>query len=135
MSNEYDLQYIRQQARYRQDQKIAKWCRELKISKHKIEHHPYCADIRTLLDFDSLDQWFNEKDRSIWTHCWQWVYTKELPLTEYHRKRLRRILDGIEFRQARLKHIQKRKDKQAARLKMSEKEDQDNEAKGSCQPS
>jgi len=106
----YTYQYISN----RQDWDIDAWCRKLKITRKKLETHPRIQDVALLLDFDSYQTLMNQKDTDIWTHCWKWVYTKELALTKHHRKQLITIIDGIEYRQQRLNHIQARKNKKLA---------------------
>jgi hypothetical protein len=104
-------QFVQEQ---KQDNAIKRHCRRLGITLKKLETHPNIADLRVLMDFDQYESWMTEKDRQIWSHTWQWVYKKEFALTEYHRRKLRSILDGIEFKQRRMKHIQARLDRRRA---------------------
>lgn len=92
----------------RQNGRITWHYKSLGISLAKIESHPCVADLRTLLDFDSYAVWMTEQDKRIYTHAWQWVYNKELPLTKYIKRRLATIVDNIEYKQQRLKHIKDR---------------------------
>lgn len=92
----------------RQNSRIAWHYRSLGISLAKIEQHPCVADLRTLLDFDRYSAWMTDQDKRIYTHAWQWVYNKELPLNTYIRRRLATIVDNIEYKQQRLKHIKDR---------------------------
>ena len=104
-------QFVQEQ---KQDNAIKRHCRRLGITLKKLETHPNISDLRVLMDFDQYESWMTEKDRQIWSHTWQWVYKKEFALTEYHRRKLRSILDGIEFKQRRMKHIQARLDRRQA---------------------
>jgi hypothetical protein len=97
----------------RQNGRIAWHYKSLGISVTKIEQHPCVADIRTLMDFDSYHVWMTEKDKQIYAHAWQWVYTKELPLNTYLKRKLASILDNIEYRQQRYQHIKLRQLKRA----------------------
>lgn len=99
----------------RQDWAIDRWCRDLKISRKKLEQHPHIEDVATLLMFDHHDSWFNQEDQRIWTHCWQWCYHQERALSQYHKSKLIKIIEGIEFRrqafgkrQLKRQHIQAR---------------------------
>lgn len=97
----------------KQNHAIDAFCRRHKISRDKLENHPYIADIRTLLIFDQWQSLMTAKDRQIWTHAWQHLYHRERALTEYLQRRLISIVEGIEFRQQRLKHIQARQHRKA----------------------
>lgn len=97
-----------------QNSAVARHCRRLGITRKKLETHPHFNDLLTLMAFDQHQTWMTEKDQQIWRHTWQWVYRQELALTEYHRRKLRSIVDGIEFKQRRLKHIQARLDRRQA---------------------
>ena len=66
-----------------------------------------------MLIFDRWSSLMTAKDKQIWTHAWQHVYQKEQALTEYLRRKLISIVEGIEFRQRRLKHIQARQQRKA----------------------
>ena len=95
---------------------IDRWCRSLKVSRRRIERNPHFADLATLLMFDQHESWFNQEDKQIWTHCWQWVYSKELPLTLYHKRKLISIIDGIEYRHQAYKQRQRKRQHIQARL-------------------
>jgi hypothetical protein len=92
----------------RQNWAIDRWCRDKKISRTKLERHPHFEDVVTLLMFDSHQQLFNDKDRAVWTHCWQWSYHQELPLSGYHRKQLTNIINHIGYRQQAQARIQRK---------------------------
>jgi hypothetical protein len=101
-----------------QDWAIDRWCRQLKISRQKLEQHPHIADVATLLMFDEYDNWLNQQDSKIWQNCWQWVYFGEMPLNKHHRRQLLNIINGIEYRkqaflqrQLKRQHIQARIEK------------------------
>ena len=100
----------------RQDWSIDRWCLGLKISRQKLEHHPHFGDLITLLMYDEYDQWLSEIDRTIWRHCWHWVYHWERPLSEYQRSRLISILTHISLRQATVRHIRQRQARKQSRL-------------------
>jgi uncharacterized UBP type Zn finger protein len=87
----------------KQDAAIERHCRLLKISRKKLESHPNITDLVTLMSFDQHQTWMTEKDQKIWTHTWNWVYHKELPLNAYHQRKLISILDSIEYRQRNMK--------------------------------
>jgi hypothetical protein len=99
----------------RQNWAIDRWCRELKISRTKLEQHPYFEDVVTLLMFDEWQEHMTFIDRQIWTHCWQHSYHREYPLTQYHKNKLRSIVSHIQLRQTAQAHIQARKQKQSAK--------------------
>lgn len=92
----------------KQNYAIARHCRRLGITLRKLEKHPNFSDLLILMAFDEYEVWMTEKDKQIWTHAWQWVYRQELALTEYHRRKLRSIVDGIEFKQRRQQNIKRR---------------------------
>jgi hypothetical protein len=92
----------------RQDWSIDRWCRGLRIQRQRLEQHPYFGDVATLLMFDAWQSDMTSHDKGIWTHCWQWCYHKQLPLSNYHRRKLVSIVDHIELRQTRHNHIQQR---------------------------
>ena len=105
----------------RQDWSIDRWCRRLGISRKKLESHPHIQDVATLLMFDQHQSWFNQEDERVWTHCWQRVYHWELPLSDYHKRRLIGIIQGIEYRrqayqqrQIKRQHIQARLERKLA---------------------
>jgi hypothetical protein len=97
-------QYIKE---LKQNHAIERHCCRLKISRKKLETHPNIADLVTLVSFDEHQVWMTEKDQKIWTHSWNWVYHKELPLNEYHKRKLISILDSIQYRQRTQKHMKK----------------------------
>jgi len=99
----------------RQDWAIDRWCRGFRISRKKLETHPYFEDVATLLMFDEWQTFMTTTDKDIWRHCWQWSYHKELPLSGYHKGKLVGILDHIELRQIRQYHIEKRLQKRLAK--------------------
>jgi hypothetical protein len=100
----------------RQDRAIDAFCRRHKISRSKLEQHPYLEDVHTMLKFDQWQSLMTAKDRQIWTHAWQHLYHRERALTEYLQRKLISIVEGIEFRQQRLKHIQARQQRKAASI-------------------
>lgn len=101
-------------AESRQDRAIDKFCTRHRISRAKLEQHPHIADVYTMLVFDRWSNLMTDKDRQIWTHAWQHIYHRENALTEYLRRKLVSIVEGIEFRQRRSKHIQARQQRKAA---------------------
>lgn len=119
VSNEFNHQ--------RQDWNIDIWCRKLGITRSALETHPNIADLRKLLDFDKLDHLMTHKDKKIWNSVWHVVYKLQLPISVRNEKRLLSIVEHC----ARVEHILKRRQKQAAGLKTSEIGDHNNEAKGS----
>lgn len=92
----------------RQNGRIAWHYKSLGITVAKIESHPCVADLRTLMDFDAYHVWMTDQDKQIYTHAWQWVYNKELPLTKYIKRKLLSIVENIEYKQQRLQHIKDR---------------------------
>ena len=92
----------------RQNGRITWHYKSLGISLTKIQTHPCVADLRTLLDFDPYTTWMTEQDKQIYAHAWLWVYNKELPLNTYIKRKLGSIIDNIEYKQQRLKHIKDR---------------------------
>lgn len=98
-AKDYQSHSYHQQQTRKQDWSIDRWCRNLKVSRRKIEQNPHYKDLATLLMFDQHQSWFNQEDERVWTHCWQWVYSKELPLSGYHKRKLIGIIQGIEYRQ------------------------------------
>lgn len=82
----------------RQDWRVEKWLRTLRISRTKLETHPYFEDVVTLLMFDSWQQHMNQSDTAIWTHCWQHCYHRELALSDYQKRKLIGIVNGLEYR-------------------------------------
>ena len=97
-------QFIKEQ---RQNSAIDRHCHRLKISRKKLETHPNITDLVTLMSFDQHQVWMTEKDQQIWRHSWNWVYHRELPLNEYHKRKLTSILDSIQYRQRNMKHMKK----------------------------
>jgi hypothetical protein len=95
-------QYIKE---LKQNYSIESFCRDLNISRKKLETHSCIADVATLLAFDQYQIWMTEKDCEIWRHTWAWVYHRELPLNPYHQRKLNSILDSIEYRQRMKKAI------------------------------
>jgi len=110
-----------------QDWSIDRWCRGLRISRRSVETHPHIRDVATLLMFDQHQTWMSDRDRNIWTHCWQWTYHRQLPLSQYHRRQLTHIIDHIQLRQCRLKHIQQRQTRRESEIG---KRSHDNDDKG-----
>lgn len=119
---DYQSYHYHQRLHNRQDCAIDRWCRHLRVSRKKLETHPYFADIVTLLMFDDWQDSMSARDRAIWTHCWQWSYHKELPLSGYHRGKLTSIIDHIKLRQIRQAHIEKRKAKRSAQSEIGKRE-------------
>jgi hypothetical protein len=95
---------------------VSCWLRTRGLSRKKIESHPHFDDIVTLLMFDHWQTHMTSKDLAIWTHCWSWSYSKQLPLSQYHKRKLQSIVDHIELRQLRLKHIQARQTNRASEI-------------------
>lgn len=95
-------------AERQQNARISYYYKSLGVTLTKIETHPCVADLRTLMDFDPYHTWMSQKDKQIYAHAWQWVYNKELPLNTYIKRRLATIVDNIEYKQQRLKHIKDR---------------------------
>jgi hypothetical protein len=91
----------------KQDSAVQRYCHGIKISMKKLQSHPCVADVATLIMFDPYDTWMTEKDQQIWRHTWAWVYHKELPLNQYHKRKLNSILDSIQHRQRTIKHMKK----------------------------
>ena len=111
----------------KQNWSIDAWCRQLGIDRHSLETHPNVKDLRVLLDYDQYNHLMTKKDREIWTHAWNWVYRKQLPISIYINKRLLSIVENCK----RTEYILKRKQRQAARAISEMKSDHNNEAKGS----
>lgn len=109
----------------RQNWAIDRWCRDLEISRTKLERHPHFEDVVTLLMFDEWQQHMNSQDRSVWTHCWQWSYHRQFPLSGYHKTKLTQIIDHIGYRQQAQARITR---KQSA--KACENRSHDNDDKG-----
>lgn len=111
----FEKNYSVEQQLIRQDQRASDWAKRNGFSWTKIQSHPFIEEIALLLEFDEHHIWFTQKDADIWTHCWQWCYKHEHQLTNYHRKKLLSIIDGIEYRrqqyqnrQLKRQHIQQR---------------------------
>lgn len=83
----------------RQNWAIDRWCSGVKISRTKLEQHPYVRDLATMLMFDAWQQYMNQSDHDIWRHCWQSLYHKEIPLSLHQKRKLLNITDGLEYRQ------------------------------------
>lgn len=114
-----NLSFQAQRFSRRQDWSIDRWCRGLRISRSKLEQHPYFEDMVTLLMFDSWQSFMTSRDKDIWQHCWQWSYHRQLPLSGYHRRKLTSIIDHIELRHIRQHHIEKRLQKRLAKTSAS----------------
>lgn len=119
-TKDYQSHFYQQQQAREQDWSVDRWCRSLKVSRRKIERNPHYKDLATLLMFDSWQGLMTSHDKDIWTHCWQWVYSKELPLTRYHKRKLTGIIDHIELRHTRQWHIEQRRQKRQAKNRASE---------------
>lgn len=100
----------------KQNKTIDAWCRHLGLDRRKVENHPNIPDVRTLLDVRGFWPRMNERDQNIWKMVWKQVYEHEYPLSTWHKKKLLTIVDGIEYRDQALAHIQARKNKKAAGL-------------------
>lgn len=111
----------------RQQWNIDKWCRSLGITRKDLENHSCVGDIRVLLDFDQYDHLMNQRDRAVWTHAWNWVYKKQLPINVWLEKRLLSIVSNCK----KTEHILNRKLERSRRAKTSEIGDHNNEVKGS----
>lgn len=111
----------------RQEFNIKKWCKEQGLDLTTIETHPRLVDVRALLDFDIYDGLMTKKDKEIWTHAWNWVYKKQLPISVYIEQRLLSIVENCQ----RTKYIRDRKMKQARRSINEMKSDHNDKAKGS----
>ncbi|CAB4128102.1 hypothetical protein UFOVP109_24 [uncultured Caudovirales phage] len=80
---------------------LDRFCKSRGFTREKLDKHKNFDDVMVLLSFDGWEHAMTEKDQEIWTTAWKWVYTKEFALSEYHLRRLRSIVDGIEFKQRR----------------------------------
>lgn len=98
MSKDSQSHFYHQQQTQRQNWRISDWAKKQGLSVNKIENHPAISDVAVLLDFDQHSTWFTQKDTEIWTHCWQWCYKHEHPLTKHHKRKLLSIIEGIEYR-------------------------------------
>jgi len=87
----------------RQNYGIDKWCRELGISRKKIEAHPHIADIRVLIELRAYSTYFNKKDTQVFTKIWHQVYEHEYPLTAYHKHKLLQVVASVEFIENKMK--------------------------------
>lgn len=116
------------QLEQRQNRAINRWCYRHKISRNKLETHPFFDDLVSLLMFDEWQQYMNSQDRKIWQHCWQWSYHRELPLSGHHRRKLTSIIDHILLRQQAQAHIQARIRQRSAKARR--KRSHDNDDKG-----
>jgi len=105
--------YYHRNELYQQNRDINTWLYNLGMSRHKIESHPNVADIRLLLDLLQYESNFTVKDKQIFDKIWNNVYINEYPLTKYWKTKLTSIIDGLEFRQQRLKYIKHRQQKTA----------------------
>ena len=112
-----------------QDRAIDLWAREQGLDLKTLTTHPCVRDIQTLLDFDQLSHLMTPKDKQIWTHAWQWVAVKQLPINVYIQKRLSSIVENC----TRIQSIRARKHRQATRASKQRDEigDHNDEAKGS----
>jgi hypothetical protein len=90
--------YSRSHQETRQNWRIGDWAGKNGLSLSKIENHPNIGDVAVLMEFDEHSIWFSPLDTEIWTHCWQWCYKHEHPLSRYHKRRLLSIIEGIEYR-------------------------------------
>ena len=98
-------------AEQRQNSRIIWHYKSLGISLTKLERHPCVADLRTLMDFDAYHVWMTAQDQQIYAHAWSWVYSKELPLNTYLKRKLATIVNNIEYRQQQHQQLQQRNQK------------------------
>ena len=81
----------------KQNYGIDKWCRELGVSRTKIETHPHIADIRVLIELRAYSTYFNKRDNQVYTKIWRQVYEHEYPLTAYHKRKLLQVIASVEY--------------------------------------
>lgn len=91
----------------KQSFEFRRWARRLHIAEAEFEQrittHPRPEDIRILLDLKEHHLYMNKKDTQVFNHIWQQIYRYQVPITQYHRKKLQQIIDGIEYRRNRIK--------------------------------
>jgi hypothetical protein len=107
-------------AQIKQSGQLRAWAKDLGISakdfEHKIETHPYVADIRVLLDIRRDQHFFNTKDQQVFDKIWNQVYVHEYPLSEYHHRKLAQVITSVEYIKQNMKKTVKMKTKKGCPL-------------------